>query len=102
MFHLYKIRYSAFCLIVISIIHVSCGTMDSLPVEVPDYIDDLQESQANEHVNVETNLLMNLETNLSPHPQGGDCWGDYFFQFSTNNSVVRIYNLVEKKAYTNV
>ncbi len=25
--------------------------------------------------------------------QGGDCWGDYFFQFVANNSMVRIYDL---------
>ena len=30
------------------------------------------------------------------HPQGGDTWGDYFFQFSTNNSSVRVYDLATK------
>ena len=29
-------------------------------------------------------------------PQGGDSWGDYFFQFSVNNSEVRIYDLATK------
>lgn len=29
--------------------------------------------------------------------QGGDCWGDYFFQFVANNSMVRIYDLPLKK-----
>lgn len=28
--------------------------------------------------------------------QGGDCWGDFFFQFSGNNSVVRVYDLATK------
>ena len=27
------------------------------------------------------------------HPQGGDAWGDYFFQFSTDNTTVRVYDL---------
>ena len=30
---------------------------------------------------------------LSPSPQGGDCWGDLFFQFVSGNTHVRIYNL---------
>ena len=32
-------------------------------------------------------------TSKSPHPQGGDCWGDLFFQFVTGNSKVKIYDL---------
>ena len=40
--------------------------------------------------------IMALKDNLSPHPQGGDSWGDYFFQFTNNNSVVRIYDLATK------
>ena len=39
--------------------------------------------------------IMTLDA-MNPHPQGGDCWGDYFFQFSTNNSVVRVYDLSTK------
>lgn len=30
------------------------------------------------------------------HPQGGDSWGDYYFQFSANNREVRIYDLATK------
>lgn len=33
----------------------------------------------------------------SPQAQGGDCWGDFFFQFVTNNSIVRVYNLLTRK-----
>ena len=33
---------------------------------------------------------------IRPSPQGGDCWGDYFFQFSTNNTSVRVYDLSTK------
>lgn len=40
--------------------------------------------------------LMTLPGHLNPHQQGGDCWGDYFFQFVTNNSVVRVYDLSTK------
>lgn len=40
--------------------------------------------------------IMPLPGHLSPHQQGGDCWGDYFFQFVTDNSVVRIYDLLTK------
>lgn len=40
--------------------------------------------------------IMPLPGQLSPHQQGGDCWGDYFFQFVTNNSIVRIYDLSTK------
>lgn len=29
--------------------------------------------------------------------QGGDCWGDYFFQFSSNNRLVRVFDLSLKK-----
>lgn len=38
-------------------------------------------------------VYMTLSGNLSPWPQGGDCWGDYFFQFVNNNTVVRVYDL---------
>lgn len=30
------------------------------------------------------------------YSQGGDCWGDYFFQFAKNNFQVRIYDLSSK------
>lgn len=30
------------------------------------------------------------------YAQGGDCWGDYFFQFVQNNFTVRVYDLAEK------
>lgn len=28
--------------------------------------------------------------------QGGDCWGDYFFQFTTNNGSIRVFDLALK------
>ena len=40
--------------------------------------------------------LMMLPGHMNPHQQGGDSWGDYFFQFVTNNSVVRVYDLSTK------
>ena len=33
---------------------------------------------------------------IRPSPQGGDCWGDYFFQFTAPNSAVRVYDLSTK------
>lgn len=32
-----------------------------------------------------------------PTPQGGDSWGDYFFQFVAGNSAVRVYDLATKQ-----
>ena len=40
--------------------------------------------------------IMPISGHLNPHQQGGDSWGDYFFQFVTNNSVVRVYDLATK------
>ena len=37
--------------------------------------------------------IMQLESGMSSAAQGGDCWGDYFFQFVTNNTKVRIFDL---------
>ena len=39
--------------------------------------------------------IMPLKT-VRPSPQGGDCWGDYFFQFTNNNTAVRVYDLSTK------
>ena len=38
----------------------------------------------------------------NPHPQGGDCWGNYFFQFVINHSIVRVYDLATKKLVQNI
>lgn len=40
--------------------------------------------------------IMSLGGNTSPWAQGGDSWGDYFFQFVSDNSLVRIYDLSTK------
>ena len=39
---------------------------------------------------------------LSSNVQGGDCWGDYFFQFGTNNTRIRVYDLALKTYVQNV
>ena len=36
-------------------------------------------------------------TKVRPNPQGGDSWGDYFFQFVNGHSEVRVYDLAMKK-----
>ncbi len=38
----------------------------------------------------------------SANVQGGDCWGDYFFQFGTNNTRIRVYDLALKTYVQNV
>jgi hypothetical protein len=38
----------------------------------------------------------------SSNVQGGDCWGDFFFQFGTNNTRIRIYDLALKTYSQNV
>lgn len=61
--------------------------------QVFDVYDD---SIPGKHITVTTNQIMTLSDNYAPHPQGGDCWNDYFFQFSTDNNIIRIYDLNEK------
>lgn len=39
--------------------------------------------------------IMSL-SEIRPSPQGGDCWGDYFFQFVAGNYSVRVYNLATR------
>ena len=41
---------------------------------------------------IEYEEIMSLSAKR-PSPQGGDCWGNYFFQFVAENSIVRIYDL---------
>lgn len=48
-------------------------------------------------VSISLHQIMTFQNNLYPHPQGGDCWGDFFFQFTNNNESVRVYNLAEQK-----
>ena len=42
---------------------------------------------------IEYEEIMALNARYS---QGGDCWGDYFFQFTKNNFEVRVYDLFTK------
>ena len=44
---------------------------------------------------IEYEEIMTLDQ-TNPLPQGGDCWGDYFFQFTAGNTVVRVYDLATK------
>ena len=44
---------------------------------------------------IEYEEVMTLKE-VRPTRQGGDSWGDYFFQFSAGNSVVRVYDLLTK------
>ena len=38
----------------------------------------------------------------NPQPQGGDSWGNYFFQFTTDNTVVRVFDLATKTLVQNI
>ena len=40
--------------------------------------------------------IMTVTGSYTQHPQGGDCWGNYFFQFITDNHIVRVYDLSTK------
>ena len=46
---------------------------------------------------VEYEEILALSHAYSSGAQGGDCWGDYFFQFVAGNSRVRIFDLSQKK-----
>ena len=83
-------RYIAVILIS-SFFAISCQGIEEMGVE-----EEKDASYLEREDNPYT-TLMSLGGNLPPQPQGGDCWGDFFFQFSTNNSTVRVYNLLTRK-----
>ena len=62
---------------------------------------DIQIGSEVESVHVDSPLdydeIMPLNRNLTTGAQGGDCWGDYFFQFVDGNSRVRVFDLSKKK-----
>lgn len=41
--------------------------------------------------------ILSIDSSIGSEAQGGDCWGDYFFQFTSNNTKVRIFDLAHKK-----
>ncbi len=47
-------------------------------------------------VMVSVTHIMSLDNTRGPQPQGGDCYGDLFFQFSSENNTVRVYDLFNK------
>ena len=75
----------------------SCATLEETTFEIIDFDTNDLEVQKTVPIVVDTCLVMTLNEKLRPVPQGGDCWGDYLFQFSANNAIVRIYNLAEKR-----
>lgn len=62
---------------------------------------DIQIGSEVESVHVDALLeydeIMPLNRSLSAGAQGGDCWGDYFFQFVADNSRVRVFDLSKKQ-----
>ena len=91
--HFLRVFYSLF---VVILVFCSCATLEETTFEVIDNEIESVEVQFSVPVTVDTSQVMTLILQR-PHAQGGDCWGDYFFQFSSDNSIVRIYNLAEKK-----
>ena len=76
----------------------SCASPEDIAaLEIIDPEIEDQGVQLSVPVDVEIHPEYTMPRDYNPHPQGGDCWGDYFFQFSNNNSIVRIHNLAEKK-----
>lgn len=57
---------------------------------------DYNEFVSSDGTIVSSSHLMSLDYNLKPQPQGGDCFGGLFFQFSSDNKVVRVYDLTKR------
>ena len=49
-----------------------------------------------EETEVSYSYVMSLNNTDDIHPQGGDCFNDYFFQFTAENRIVRVYDLKKK------
>ncbi len=60
------------------------------------YIDNPTVSVLSDGVMVSVTQIMSLDNTHGPQPQGGDCYGDLFFQFSSENTTVRVYDLLKK------
>ena len=77
-----------------SLILGSCQEKLELKVDIiAGNIDFTKDDEAIETYSYEEIMPLN---SIRPSPQGGDCWGDYFFQFTTNNLAVRVYDLSTK------
>lgn len=73
----------------------ACQTKPDLEWDIPVQVDP-EETDDADHLRFDYEEIMTLKDNLSPFPQGGDSWGDYFFQFVSNNTAVRVYDLATK------
>ena len=67
----------------------SCEGIDDISTDI--------EPDQEDAVSLDYSPIMSVSGNINPQPQGGDCWGDLFFQFVTGNSCVRVYDLSKKK-----
>lgn len=79
---------------IVSIFLTSCQKEFDLDLELDiDIMKDDDESIAFMQFGYEEIMTV---TDKSYNPQGGDCWGDYFFQFTADNVFVRVYDLATK------
>lgn len=47
-------------------------------------------------IKISPSHVMSLKMDSKIVPQGGDCYGNLYFQFTSNNSIVRVYDLEKK------
>ena len=77
----------------------SCETMESSLIDFSLYNEENGQTiiPSEKQIDIKVIQIMPLQSNLTPSAQGGDCWDDWFFQFSNYNRCVRVYNLAEKQ-----
>jgi hypothetical protein len=76
---------------VLSCLFIFDACQDKLVLDIIDlYIERIDGGDS-----LEFEEIMTLDDNR--HAQGGDCWGNYFFQFFKNNYQVKVYDLSIKK-----
>ena len=80
-----------FVAILFSFILGSCQEKIDWVLDIDVVSGNIEPTEDGERVNYEE--IMSVS---GGNPQGGDSWGDYFFQFSANNSNVRVYDLATK------
>lgn len=86
-------KHSAFVLFVMvgSLFFVSCQEKIEWDIDFDIATGNTESTKYDDCIDYEE--IMTLGERYS---QGGDCWGDYFFQFVKNNFQVRIYDLSSK------
>ena len=77
--------------------HIAFGPIAFLLLFSCDGLEDMGNEETPKEIDTRYyKTIMPVVGDGSPHPQGGDCWGDLFFQFSSNNTLVKVYDLSAK------